>query len=257
MSSQVIKPLIDQSRFEYLRGPKSRGSELLFALRVLFEFIRAFRKLHFVGPCITVFGSARFKEGHIYYERAREMGSAISLMGLTVMTGGGPGIMEAANRGAKENGGRSVGCNIDLPHEQAPNSYMDTWVTLKHFFVRKVILLKYSYGFVVLPGGWGTMDELFETLTLVQTGIIHNFPVVLLGTDYYTQLRAYLDFMVEQQTISESDLDLVILTDSVREASDHIRKYIMDNYRIRRTFRPLWWLFEREMNGNVTTREIE
>ncbi|MDX1478208.1 MAG: TIGR00730 family Rossman fold protein [Saprospiraceae bacterium] len=242
---QPSTPLVKAYQKEYLRGPKSRWSELVFALRVFSQFIRGFRKLHFVGPCVTVFGSARFVDGHPYFEKAKEMGAAIAGLGLTVMTGGGPGIMEAANKGAFESGGRSVGCNIVLPREQQPNPYMHTWVLFEHFFVRKVLLLKYSYAFVVMPGGFGTMDELFETLTLVQTGIIHDFPVVLFGTDYYAQLTEYLEFMVAQRTISRSDLDLLLLTDSVSEATDHIQRYIKSNYRIRKTWRPRWWLFER------------
>ena len=229
---------------QYLEGPKSRSRELWFALRVMIQFLKGFRKLHLAGPCITVFCSARFEDGHPYYEKAETVGKAIVEMGFTVMTGGGPGIMEAANKGAYESGGRSIGCNIKLPFEQEPNPYMHKWITMDHFFVRKVLLLKYSYAFVVMPGGWGTMDELFETLTLVQTGIIDNFPVVLIGTDYYRPLMDYLQFMVEQQTISNSDLRFVKLTDSVEEAMDHIRQFVVDNYEIKKRWRPLWWLFE-------------
>ena len=216
-----------------------------FAFRVLFQFIKGMRNLHFVGPCITVFGSARFKEGSPYYEKAREVGRAIAEMGFTTMTGGGPGIMEAANRGAFEAGGRSVGCNIELPFEQSPNPYMQTCISIRYFFVRKVLLLKYSYAFVVLPGGWGTMDEMFETLTLVQTGMIHNFPVVLMGKDYYQPLMDYLHFMAEQKTISESDLQYVKLTDDIEEAMAHIRAYILTNYQIKKRNKPVWWLFEK------------
>src|SRR5579871_3702280 len=162
----------------FLEGPHSRGSELLFSLRVFREFIRGFRNLHFVGPCVTVFGSARFTEAHPYYEMAREIGQKLAALGFSVMTGGGPGIMEAANRGAKEANGLSLGCNIRLPVEQKPNAYLDRWVTFDHFFVRKVLLFKYSYAFVIMPGGFGTSDELFEALTLVQTSKISHFPIV-------------------------------------------------------------------------------
>ncbi|MBK8703425.1 MAG: TIGR00730 family Rossman fold protein [Saprospiraceae bacterium] len=230
---------------QFLEGPKSRTTELVFVLRVIFQFIKGFRKLHFVGPCITVFGSARFPDGHPYYEKAREVGKAISQMGFTVMTGGGPGIMEAANRGAFEAGGRSVGCNITLPFEQTPNPYMHEWLEIRYFFIRKVLLLKYSYAFVVLPGGWGTMDEMFETLTLVQTGVIHNFPVVLIGTDYYNPLMEYLEFMVEQKTISPNDLHLIKLTDDIDEATAHIDKFITQNYKVKERKNQLWWLLER------------
>ncbi|MFM9946527.1 MAG: TIGR00730 family Rossman fold protein [Saprospiraceae bacterium] len=240
-SKRIVNPV----EYTFLEGPKSRGYELSFAFRVFFQFIKGMRNLHFVGPCITVFGSARFKEGSPYYEKAREVGRAIAEMGFTTMTGGGPGIMEAANRGAFEAGGRSVGCNIELPFEQSPNPYMQTCISIRYFFIRKVLLLKYSYAFVVLPGGWGTMDEMFETLTLVQTGMIHNFPVVLMGKDYYQPLMDYLHFMAEQKTISESDLQYVKLTDDIEEATAHIRAYILGNYQIKKRNRPAWWLFEK------------
>src|SRR5581483_2406870 len=164
-----VDPIIPPKEQVYLEGPKSRRYELAFAWRVFRQFIKGFRTLHFVGPCITVFGSARFKEDHVYYEKAREMGRQIAAMGFTTMTGGGPGIMEAANRGAFENGGSSVGCNIQLPFEQKPNPYVNKSITFEHFFVRKVLMVKYSYAFIIMPGGFGTMDEFFETLTLVQT----------------------------------------------------------------------------------------
>jgi len=149
------------------------------------DFLRGFRTLHFVGPCVTVFGSARIKREDPNYELARKMGAAIARLGFTVMTGGGPGIMEAANRGAKEVGGRSVGCNIELPSEQAANPYLDRCVRMHYFFVRKALLIKYSYAFVVMPGGAGTLDELFEAVTLIQTGKIKNFPIVIMGTDRF------------------------------------------------------------------------
>ena len=168
----------------FLSGRRPRGLELWHTLRIFFEFIYGYRCLHFVGPCVTVFGSARFDEEHENYALAREMGRRIARAGFTVMTGGGPGIMEAANRGAKDVGGRSVGCNIELPVEQKPNAYLDRWVTFRHFFVRKMMLVKYSYAFVVMPGGFGTLDELFEAATLIQTGKIKSFPVILMGVEY-------------------------------------------------------------------------
>lgn len=232
-------------RHTYLEGPKSRINELGFSLEVFYQFIKGFRKLHFVGPCITVFGSARFKPGHHYYQMAYDVGKMISQMGFTTMTGGGPGIMEAANRGAYEHEGYSVGCNIILPFEQHPNPFMHTWVDIKYFFVRKFLLLKYSYAFVVMPGGWGTMDEMFETLTLIQTGVIQNFPIVVMGKEYYQELGEYLEFMVQQKTISPSDLLLIKFTDDLIEAQEHITKYIRTNYKITRRKKPLWWLFER------------
>src|SRR5215475_10798594 len=199
----------------FLAGPHSRRSELRFALRVFREFIRGFRSLHFIGPCVTVFGSARFNENHRYYAAAREIGSSLARLGFTVMTGGGPGIMEAANRGAREAGGRSIGCNIELPHEQQPNAYVDRWITFRHFFVRKVMLVKYSYAFVALPGGFGTLDEIFETVTLVQTGKIQEFPIVLIGTDFWRPLMGFLEnTLVRAGTLDEADAERFFVTDS-------------------------------------------
>lgn len=228
----------------YLEGPRSRGYELRFAWKVFREFIKGFRTLHFVGPCITVFGSARFKEDHPHYQSAREFGRQIAGMGFTTMTGGGPGTMEAANRGAFEQGGRSVGCNIRLPFEQKPNPYVQTSITFEHFFVRKVMMVKYSYAFVIMPGGFGTMDEFFETLTLVQTGTLTRFPIVLFGKEYYRELWDYMEYMVTQGTISKEDLPLVLLTDSISEAIEHIDTFIRKNYQVKPRKR-LWWLFEK------------
>jgi uncharacterized protein (TIGR00730 family) len=245
--SSTKKPFIDQKIGNYfLEGPKSRRFEFLFLLEVFWEFFKGIRALHFVGPCVTVFGSARFKEGSEHYEQARELGKHISQdLGLTVMTGGGPGIMEAANRGAFEAGGRSVGCNIVLPFEQKENPYMHKWVKMKYFFIRKVLLVKYSYAFVIMPGGVGTMDELFETLTLIQTGAIHNFPMVLIGKAYYEPLIIMLGKMVESGTISPQDLDLLKITDDLDEAIEHIRQYLMANFKIQKRRRPIWWLLEK------------
>jgi uncharacterized protein (TIGR00730 family) len=239
-----VEPIIPPKEQVYLEGPKSRRYELAFAWRVFRQFIKGFRTLHFVGPCITVFGSARFKEGHIYYEKAREMGKQIAAMGFTTMTGGGPGIMEAANRGAFENGGSSVGCNIQLPFEQKPNPYVNKSITFEHFFVRKVLMVKYSYAFIIMPGGFGTMDEFFETLTLVQTQTITQFPIVLFGKEYYSNLWNYAEFMAQQGTISREDMKLVLLTDDIDEAMQHIRTYINQHYKVKRRKR-LWWLFEK------------
>lgn len=228
----------------YLDGPKSRGYELGFAWRVFRQFIKGFRNLHFVGPCITVFGSARFKEDHSYYIKAREFGKRIAELGFTTMTGGGPGIMEAANRGAFENNGKSYGCNIQLPFEQKANPYVHKSVTFEHFFVRKVLLIKYSYAFIIMPGGFGTLDELFETLTLVQTKSITQFPIVLFGKEYHRPLLENIEWMAEQGTISKEDMNLVLITDSVDEAMAHISNYINTNYKIRPRKR-LWWLLEK------------
>ena len=207
----------------FLEGPRRRLSELARAFRIFLEFIRGFRALHFVGPCVTVFGSARFKEDNLYYDMARKVGGEIARLGFTVMTGGGPGIMEAANRGAREAGGASVGCNILLPMEQKPNPYLDRFVEFRYFFVRKVMLVKYSYAFVVLPGGFGTLDELFEALTLIQTGKISNFPVVLMGVEYWTPLFDFIrQRLISVGTINADDLELLKLTDSIEEAGQII-----------------------------------
>lgn len=229
----------------YLDGPKSRGYELAFAFRVFKQFIKGFRNLHFIGPCITVFGSARFKDDDPYYLQAVEFGKRIAEMGFTTMTGGGPGIMEAANKGAYENGGLSVGCNIQLPFEQHLNPYVHKAVTFEHFFVRKVLLIKYSYAFIIMPGGFGTMDEFFETLTLVQTKSLTQFPIVLFGKEYYRELMEAMNDMAERGTISKEDMNLVLFTDDHTEAMEHIKQYITSNYKVRPR-KKLWWLFEKK-----------
>jgi uncharacterized protein (TIGR00730 family) len=210
----------------FLGGPRSRFEEIRRLCRIFLEFLRGFRKLHFLGPSVTVFGSARFTDGHPWYELARRMGGRLAEAGFTVLTGGGPGIMEAANRGAREAGGRSVGCNIELPHEQQPNRFLDLFVEFRYFFVRKVMLVKYSLGFVVLPGGFGTMDEIFETATLVQTGKIPDFPIVLMGSEFWQPLFDLLEgTMVAEGTIARTDLDRLVLTDSPEEAIAVLERY--------------------------------
>jgi hypothetical protein len=244
-SHKLLKtPIIPPKEHIYLEGPKSRGYELWFALRVLRQFIRGFRALHFMGPSVTVFGSARFPEGHVYYEKAREFGRRIAHLGLVTITGGGPGVMEAANRGAFEAGGQSVGCNILLPFEQKENPYLHKSITFEHFFVRKVLLVKYSYAFIIMPGGFGTMDELFETLTLVQTKTITKFPIVLFGKQYYQPLMDAIQDMEKQGTISPEDLSLVKFTDDVEEAMEFIAAYIKKHYQVKPRKR-LWWLLEK------------
>ena len=226
-----------------LQGPHSRTRELFLLLRATTDFLRGFRVLHFVGPCVTVFGSARFGPDHPYYALGRLVGHRVADLGFTVMTGGGPGLMEAANRGAREAGGRSVGCNISLPEEQQPNVYLDRWVTCHYFFVRKVLLFKYSYGFIALPGGVGTVDEVFEALTLIQTGKIRRLPIVLIGTAYWQPLSDLLHRMAVDGAISPEDLDLLLFTDNVEEAIGHLQRNAIDRFALSAP-RPSRWLRE-------------
>jgi uncharacterized protein (TIGR00730 family) len=203
--------------------------DIWHSFRIFLELVRGLHKMRGIGPCVTVFGSARFAEDNQYYQLAREMGAKIVEAGFAVMTGGGPGIMEAANRGAKEAGGYSVGCNIKLPDEQKPNAYLDRWVTFDHFYIRKVLLVKYSYAFVACPGGFGTLDEVFETTTLIQTGKIKNFPIVFLGKNYWSPLMDFMKYtLLASGTIDERDLDHFILTDSPEEAISHIMKVAVE-----------------------------
>lgn len=218
-----MKKILDLA---FLQGPLSRFKELLSISSIVKEFIKGFRTLHFVGPCVTVFGSARFKEDHQYYKMGQEYGKLIAQNSLTTLTGGGPGIMEAANRGAFENKGKSVGINIVLPHEQMPNPYIDVGLEMEHFYVRKVMLIKYSLAFVVLPGGYGTLDELFETLTLIQTQKIKKIPIVLHGRSYWENIINNVDTMIEFATINKEDKDLFFVTDDVAEGMDYIMKHI-------------------------------
>lgn len=228
-----------------LEGPRSRTRELITLLRVMRDFVRGFRVLHFVGPCVTMFGSARTREDDTHYQLARRVGAEVARLGFTVMTGGGPGIMEAANRGAREAGGRSVGCNIELPFEQQPNAYLDRSVTMHYFFVRKTLLVKYSYAFVVFPGGAGTVDELFEALTLIQTGKIEQFPIIVMGLDYWREMMGFLEKMAQVGTISARDLQLIYATDSVEDAIAHLRRHAIVPFGLKTAVRRhLPWLGE-------------
>src|SRR4029453_2363038 len=238
----------------FLEGPRSRLAEFLTLLRVMRDFLRGFRTLHFVGPCVTVFGSSRIKPDDPHYELARKMGAGIARLGFTVMTGGGPGIMEAANRGAKEVGGRSVGCNIELSFEQQENAYLDRCVRMHYFFVRKALLVKCSYAFVVMPGGAGTLDELFEAVTLIQTGKIKNFPIVIMGTDYWKELIGFINKMAQHGMIAAADLKLIYATDSVEDAIAHIRSKAIEPFGLKRVarVRRCWpWLGERGLQTPV------
>ncbi len=203
----------------FLSGRHPEEAELKSAIRIFLEFLRGFEWFDFEGPCVTVFGSSRFRPGHKYYRMAREVGWHLAKAGFTVMTGGGPGVMEAANRGAMEAGGLSLGCNIHLPEEQKPNSYMHDFMEFDHFFVRKVMLVKYSCAFVILPGGFGTLDEAFEALTLMQTGKIERFPVIRMGRDYWRHLDVFIKrALLKYKTIDPEDQKLWRLTDDPEEA---------------------------------------
>ncbi len=186
--------------------------------RIMAEFEHGFRSLHQLGPAVTVFGSARFKPGHPYYDIGVQVGRKLAEAGLTVITGGGPGAMEAANRGAHEVGGPSYGLNILLPHEQEPNPYIDKNVEFHYFFVRKVMLVKYSCAYIVLPGGLGTLDELFEAATLVQCGKIGPFPLILVGEEFWKGMRDFLWFMVDQGVFGTEEIGFARITDSADEA---------------------------------------
>lgn len=234
------------NNIEYLNGPMSRFAELRFVWDVFWDLFRGIRKLYFTSPCVTIFGSARFTPDHPYYKIAETLGAEVAKLGFTIMTGGGPGIMEAANKGAKSVGGKSVGCNITLPFEQKHNAYLDHWVKMKYFFNRKVILVKYSYAFIVLPGGFGTMDEFFEAMTLIQTGKLTHFPVIIYGTEYHKELLEFLDKMELEKTISHIDRDLFLVTDDINKIVMHI----VNNYNIKKVLQPynlnhpIKWLFE-------------
>lgn len=239
-----------KKEFEYLKGARSRWKELVFSFDVLLEFIKGFRNLHFIGPCITIFGSARFDEAHEYYQKAQELATRLGKVGYAIMSGGGPGIMEAANRGAKDAGALSLGCNIELPFEQKPNPYLDKFVNIKYFFVRKELLRKYSSGFVVMPGGLGTLDEFFEVATLIQTGKISNFPVVVMGVDHHQSLIDFLDNLIKIKTVSEGDFKNILFTDDIELAFEHIKSF-RSKRPILKPSQPLWILGEQKIVEKV------
>jgi uncharacterized protein (TIGR00730 family) len=236
-----------KSEIKFLAGPQSRWRDFKFIVVTFFQFVRGFRILHFIGPCITFFGSARFDEDHEYYKFTRKAAGEMAKLGFTILTGGGPGLMEAANRGAKDVGGRSVGCNIKLPVEQHRNQYLDRWVSIKYFFIRKILLVKYSFAFIVMPGGFGTMDEYFEALTLMQTNIIKDFPVIVFYKDFHQELVQHMDKMVEEGTISKEDRELFLITDSLDDAVALVKEKCIKKFKLReeKKFRPAKWLFEK------------
>jgi len=215
----------DRKLLERHVEPEFLRSDPWRALRILSEFVEGFDALATLGPAITVFGSARISRESETYAVAREIGRRLAEAGYAVITGGGPGVMEAANRGCQEGGGMSVGCNIELPHEQDINPYVDLGVEFRYFFARKTMFVKYADGFVILPGGFGTMDELFEALTLIQTGKIRHFPIVLVGTDFFAGLLDWMKArLISQGMIAPDDLDLMIVTDDPKEAVRMIKE---------------------------------
>ena len=240
--------MINKADQKFFLGPQPRRYELFTAFRIFFEILKGFRRLHFVGPGVTIYGSARFFEGHPYYDLTRKMGAEIANSGFAVITGGGGGLMEAANRGAKDVGGLSVGCNIQLPFEQKPNPYLDVYVMFRYFFVRKMMLAKYSYAYIAAPGGFGTLDELFEIITLIQTQKMKDFPIVLLGTEYWNPL---LDFikktLLVNKAIEEKDLNLLKVLDNPSEVISYIKDRALHQFGL--TYgpkvKPKWFLFER------------
>lgn len=205
--------------YKLLRGTENYFTDLMRSIRIWREFRYGFTKLNKIGKCVTIFGSARFSDDNPYYKLAYQTAYEIGKAGYAVMTGGGPGIMEAANKGAQDAGALSIGCNIELPVEQTPNPYTDVTLRFHHFFVRKVMLLKYSTAFILMPGGFGTMDEIFEVATLIQSRKVCNFPVIVMGSDYWKEIGPFIrKTMIDHKTISEGDLDFVQITDDPAEA---------------------------------------
>ena len=214
----------------FLRGKRSRHEDLESAVTMFLEILRGFESFDFDGPCVTVFGSARVARDHEFYALAEEMGHALAKAGYAVMTGGGPGLMEAANKGAREAGGVSLGCNIRLPREQVPNDYLDRFIEFEHFFVRKVMLVKYSSAFVVMPGGFGTLDEAFEVATLIQTGKLERFPIIGLGGEFWLQLRKFArETMIGAGVISPTDITFVHPVESVAEAMTYLPRLAQEH----------------------------
>ena len=216
----------DEALLQRPTRPDFLDSDPWRSLRILSEFVEGFDAMANVGPAITVFGSARTKADDPVYELARRIGYRLAKAGYAVITGGGPGAMEAANRGCREGGGLSVGCNIELPMEQGLNPYVDLGIEFRYFFARKVMFVKYADAFVIFPGGYGTLDELFEALTLIQTHKVQDFPVVLIGSDYWTGMLDWIKgSLLEEAAINQADVDLLRLTDDPKEAVRIIQAY--------------------------------
>ena len=219
----------DEALLQRPDPPDFLDSDPWRSLRILSEFVEGFDALAAVGPAVSVFGSARTPETHPYYQQARELGALLGKQGYAVITGGGPGIMEAANRGCHEVGGLSVGCNIELPMEQGLNPYCDLGVEFRYFFARKVMFVKYTDAFVIFPGGYGTLDELFEALTLIQTKKIQDFPVILMGAAYWQGMLDWIKgVLLGEAAISPEDVDLLRITDDPAEACEIINAYVTE-----------------------------
>ena len=218
---------------DFLTHTRTPDKELARLKRIQGEFVRGFRELYRLGPAVTVFGSARFKENHRYYKLARAVGAELARAGFATLTGGGPGIMEAANRGAHEAGGKSYGLNIILPHEQSVNPYVDQSIEFRYFFTRKVMLVKYSCAFIVMPGGLGTLDELFEAATLVQCGKIGPFPIILMDEPFWEGMRRWGQFMIKQGVYTQKELSFGWVTNSPTEAVEVIRRSLVPEVRRR------------------------
>jgi uncharacterized protein (TIGR00730 family) len=219
--------LIEGAETAFLQGRGKRSEDVEAAVGIFLELLRGFERLHIPGPCVTVFGSARIGESDPVYKTAQNMGAALAKAGFAVMTGGGPGLMEAANRGAKSQGGYSIGCNIRLPMEQKPNPYLDDFVEFEHFFIRKLMLIKYSSAFVILPGGYGTLDEAFEVATLIQTGKLKRFPIVAMDSNFYAPIEQLLrGRMSDDRLIDAERLDIVLLTDEPQAGVEWILSHM-------------------------------
>jgi hypothetical protein len=237
------------SEKSFLKGPRARWKELVYTFAVVVQFVKGFRALHFIGPCVTIFGSARFHEDHPYYVLTRQVAAEIAKLGFTILTGGGPGLMEAANRGARDVGAASIGCNIVLPHEQKENPYLDRFVLIEYFFVRKELLRKYSNAIIVMPGGFGTLDEFFETITLIQTRKIESFPIIIMGVEYHKDLVKHIQQMAREKTISQEDLDLIFVTDCIEDVLGYIKTHLSTHQKaeLRSKIKPNWLLGEATM----------
>jgi len=221
-----IRRTEDQELLRTRRDVAFRETDTWRTLRIMGEFVEGFDALADVGPAVSIFGSARVGRRNRYYGAARRLAAALAREGFAIMTGGGPGIMEAANRGAQDGGGLSIGCNIELPFEQGLNEYVDLGMEFRYFFVRKTMFVKYAEGFVIFPGGFGTLDALFESLTLIQTGKVEHFPVVLYGRDYWAGLLQWIrEKPLYEEKVSPEDLDLLIVTDSVEEAVEALTRH--------------------------------